>query len=367
MANIWRRWSTLCRWLGPWADEERSPRVKRDTIDVAASDSRSRFPMRIYGPRMGQPSGSILLIPGLHFEGPDHLRMDRFAAILAQTGTLVFAPFVPSLLAMRFQEDMIEDVERAFRTMLKHPGRPSGPPGLVRISFGSLPALRLAAHPDLGPEIKGLMTFGGFIDWRRTLEFCIHGDPHVPHDPLNRPVVFSNLLEHLPQVPNPSAVDAAWLAYMNQTWGQMDLMENEDERRKVADSLGAQLDEQSRRLFLQGCALAPGGPEILYRALSEANEKHWLNPLPHPKRVYPPLWAVHGVDDNVIPYTQSQMLSDAYTGAPSTCLLTGLFGHSGQGHKLGLGRLKTAWNELMSLMRILRVLVILSQGDSSKR
>ena len=60
-------------------------------------------------------------------------------------GFLVFAPFLPTYLALRVEDSVIEEVERAFEAVLNLPGRPPGAPGVFSISFGSMPALRLAA------------------------------------------------------------------------------------------------------------------------------------------------------------------------------------------------------------------------------
>ncbi len=360
----WKRWSTLCRYLGPWANAEATPHVIRRQKDIPASDTQPCFPMRIYEPTRGRIFGSVFLVPGLHFEGPDHPRMDRFAAILASTGVMVFTPFVPDLLAMSFNERMLVDVERAFKSTLEHSERPKGKPGVISISFGALPCLRLAAHPQHGSDMLGLMTFGGFFDWRATLRFCMLGGDGIAHDPLNRPVVFTNLMSALPKIPSPDDVVEAWHAYMRETWGKIELMEDEKARLEAAKRVSQGLDPESKRLFLQGCDLAPGGPELVYDALHGQDVKSWLDPIPYPERVVPPLWAVHSVTDNVIPYQQSQLLTDAYTGGPSTCLLTGIFGHSGRVEAQSLGALGSLYREMMTLGKILKVLVNLSHGDA---
>ncbi len=294
--------------------------------------------MRVYRPK-GPPGGSLLLIPGLHFAGPDDPRLDRFAAILADAGRWVFAPFLPDFLALRVEPRLVDDAERALDALLATIGRPPGRPAVFSISFGSFPALRLAAaRPG---EIASLVVFGGFADWEETMRFCLNGAPGFPHDPLNRPVVFLNLLDA------PDAVAHAWRAFVVETWGRPE-MKADAAWRPVAERLAAALDPSHRLLFRQGCGLAPGA-RLIDDAL-ESDRRPWLDPRPHLASLRSRVHLVHGRDDDVIPFTQSQRLAESIPHA--RVLLTGLYDHTGQA-KLRPG---TLWRELRTMVAIVRAL-----------
>src|SRR5690606_34537418 len=118
--------TTLARWLGPWADTTRAPRVASTEEEVDG------IRVRIYGrPRRR----TFLIAPGLHYAGPDDPRMDRFCRILAAAGHLVVAPFIPSYLALRPDARAIHDFSRIADAL---PRWSDDRPIVFSISFGSL-------------------------------------------------------------------------------------------------------------------------------------------------------------------------------------------------------------------------------------
>ena len=292
--------------------------------------------MRRYRPRR-RAYGSVLLVPGLHFAGPDDPRLDRFAAILANAGLWVWAPFLPDFCDLRVDPRLISDTERALDGLLALDGRPRGKPAVLSISFGSLPALRLAASRT--DDIASLLVFGGFADWQETVRFSLHGGDGVPYDPLNKPAVFLNT------VAAPEPVRAAWMAYVRETWGREDAKQ-EVLWRGIAERIASGLGHGHRTLFLRGCGVLPGGPEWVAEALAETHHD-WLDPRPHLSAIRCPVTIVHGRDDDVIPHTQAELLAAALPHA--RVLLTGLFGHSG--HAGG-----SVLRELRTMVAILRAI-----------
>ena len=78
----------LLYWLGPWVNQKRSPRgITRDSIVVDEG-----FSMWIYSPR--KTTGAMFVIPGIHYEGPADIRVDRFARVLADSGMVVGVPLI---------------------------------------------------------------------------------------------------------------------------------------------------------------------------------------------------------------------------------------------------------------------------------
>src|SRR5690606_4803104 len=138
-----------------------------------------------------------LLVPGLHYLGPADPRLDRFLAVLADAGILVLAPFLPELRELRVGPSLVPDTVASYEALLSLPDRPAGRPGVFSISFANYPAIHLATQRDVG----ALVLFGGYAEFDDVIRFSLEHASEVPQDPLNRPVVFLALLDHLPGLP----------------------------------------------------------------------------------------------------------------------------------------------------------------------
>ncbi|HEU5056261.1 MAG TPA: hypothetical protein VFU21_07040, partial [Kofleriaceae bacterium] len=320
----------------------RAPAVLRSDLEVPAAAARPAFTARVFRPRAPARRG-FLVAPGLHFAGPDDPRMVRFCSVLAASGAVVVAPALPDFLALRVTRDAAGDFERALDAALPlFPARPA----LFSISFGSLPALHLAAaRPG---AIERAILFGGYADFAAAVRFSLAGPP--PRDPLNRPVVFINLVDHLAAAPDQrAALAAAWRRYVERTWGRPEMRTPEERWRQVARATAGELPDPLRPLFLAGCGAGPGGdPECL--AALDRIDVGFLDPRPLLGAVRCPVEILHGVDDDVIPYTQA---ADLARGLPDARVhLTGLYAHTGRGRL----RLASAARELATFARLARLL-----------
>lgn len=311
---------------------------------------------RVYRPHNRPPRGALLLIPGFHYAGPDDPRMIRFASVLAHAGLLVYAPSLRSFRDLRLREDVLDDAGDAFEALCAHVDRPARKPGILSVSFGCLPALKTAAR--YGEQVGGILTFGGFADWAQTAHFSLFGAPNRPHDPLNRPAMFLNLLDHLPAPADRSALEAAWRRFIERTWGQPE-MRARPQFEAVARGLLDTVAVSDRTLFLQGCDLEAGGEQLAREAI-ERGDWAWLDAradLPH---IVGPLVFVHGADDDVIPVEQAEMLRAACSPhQDARRLITGMYGHSEHTAEnrpaRGPGRLAeahTMWAIIDGIMRI---------------
>jgi pimeloyl-ACP methyl ester carboxylesterase len=355
---------SLGRWLGPWTDGARMPEgVTREEIDVPAGRGADR-PMRISVYRPAGPArGSLLLVPGLHYLGPADPRMDRFARVLAASGIVTAAPHLPDYLALIPTRALFHDVERALDALLALPGRPPGRPGVFSISFGSLPALALAA--SRGDAIGALVVFGGYARFTDTLEFCIRGRPGAAHDPLNRPVVFMNLLPWLPGKPeDPAPLLAAWRRYVEATWGRP-AMKADAAWRAAAEEAAAGLSPSDRSLFLRSTGAWPGGDALFDEALAAARDEFaWLDPGPFLRDIRVPVHVVHGAEDDVIPHEHALSLARAMPpGAVRGVHVTGLYGHTqGSGMGAGIGKIRALAHEAGTLVQMLAALAAAGVG-----
>lgn len=362
-------YARLARWLGPWADEARGPEVRREIVAIAGA---APFEGWLYHPG-ARPRGAYLIAPGLHYAGPADPRMDRFCRVLAGAGFVVLAPFLPDYTALRVAPTCFEDLEASFEALLDRPEvGPDRRPGVFSISFGSLPALRLAARARRADRIGGLIVFGGYANWHDTIQFCltgrIAGTLHGARDPLNQPVVFMNLIDAVADLTGVTPGDRpalleAWRAYVEATWGRQD-MKQPERFEAVARAHGETLPHAIRDLFLIGCGAAAGGFELATRALAGAPDRStFLDPTPYLGQITCPVHFVHGIDDDVIPYVESEKLGAAMAAHPdATVHLTGLYGHTSQAgdrRDRGAGALG---RELRTMARILRAFVRCGSG-----
>ena len=106
----------------------------------------------------------------------------------------------------------------------------------------------------------------------------------------------------------------------------------------VAESIASELPSEVAAYFLLGCGLLPGSYDHCKRALERPGFAEILDPRPTMSGLRCPITIVHGLDDDVIPYTESQALyRELRSFTDAELHLTGLFDHSRSVAKLGAG------------------------------
>jgi pimeloyl-ACP methyl ester carboxylesterase len=348
----------LIRWLGPQAAPTHKPEnVERRELEL----DEGSLPLRAVTWRStARPAaGSLLLVPGLHFLGAADPRLDRFARILADSGLYVLAPRLTDYERLTVAPRVLAETELAFDVLRDL--EPRRPPSVLSISFGSLPALRLAAaRPS---DVQKLVVFGGFCDFRRTLAHSLEGDQDHPHDPLNAPVSFINLIEHFEEF---SSDDRARLRTQlhrqcTETWGDP-AHKSPEFYVPVARRLAAELPVHLREFFLIAARAEPGTVESAFAALNRSGSAFdWLDVTPHLGRVRARVDLVHGRSDDVIPHRESIDLLARFPKETGARLhLTGLYGHTSTSSLRALGgNVRALGQELGTTMAILRALATL--------
>jgi pimeloyl-ACP methyl ester carboxylesterase len=334
--------------------------VERRAAWVARGDGKL-FEAWVYRPASREPAGAILLVPGLHPLGPADPRLDRFCAILGDAGFLVLAPFLPDFTRLEVSPALATDTAAALEALVALPDYPRGvAPGLFSISFGSLPALRVASSPAWAERIGGLVVFGGYADFADAVRFALRGAPGRPRDPLNRPAVFVSLLGDLDPAPrDPEALRDAWLAFVRQTWGRPE-MKAEARWTAVARALASRVHEDDRALYERTMGLAPSGEALADAALVRAAARvAELDPRTGVDRIRRPVRIVHGRDDDVIPFEHAEILRAALPpAADARVMLTGLYAHTGTLGPRDLAALvPAASREVAAMASILRAIV----------
>lgn len=343
----------LALWLGPWAGSLSPRGIARKEVVLDAARG-----VRAYEYRPRRAHGVYLVAPGLHYAGPDDPRFDRFCRVLAGAGFVVVAAFLPDFLELRIAPTTAADLTMAFEhaCSVAAAERLAGP-AIFSISFGSRPAIELAAS-EAGRRASALVLFGGFCDFDATVRFAVTGRAEyggsrveLPHDPLNAPVVHMNLLPFHDDSLDREALARAMLRMAHATWGRAEL-KVALARAPYADAIARDLPARERDVFLTACGLRDGGEELLEAGLAGAGDAFaWADPRPYLARVHAPVVIVHGRDDDVIPWLEAEKIAAALPRAhPHELILTGLYGHTGA----ALPGPTAIAREAKALMRVVR-------------
>ncbi len=357
----------LTRWLGPWAADVRPGGVARATFAVPSRSAcvqthvfRGRCPVR----------GMYVVVPGLHYDGPDDVRLDRFCRVLARSGFCVVAPKLPhaeALLIHPQTADHLEDVCRYFAHRSASP-----PPVLFSISFGSLPALTVAGR--LGRRVDAVVTFGGFARLGPALVFAAGGTPpqgatFPDPDPLNTPALMLNVVSHLEPPPTDQrALEDAWRTLVRWTWGRQE-MRPLSRRLPLIEALERRVHTRDRMLFRIGAGAQTGVTEVVeavLRADARAGNPHFgfADVDDALQRLRCPLIVCHGRDADVVPWTEAPALVERSPQRLATRLLvTGMFGHTGAARP----KISQALQEVRTYAQMTRLLASAGQISTIMR
>ena len=339
--------ASLARWLGPLTPATEVPAgVRRSRVRVQGK--REVFDAWVYQPSAGRVRGALLLLPGLHYLGPADPRLDRFNRVLARSGMLVLSPFLPSFARLHVNAALGPDAIAAYDTLTELPAARGLRPGVFSISTGSLPAARVCAARDVG----GWVVFGGYHDFAECVRFSLtSGGGVVPADPLNRPVVYLNLLPFMPDTPADTApLERALRRYVEQTWGRAE-MKVDGHWRTVSDRVETELSGPARAIFRRATGADDPTGVIGLRALAASGDMFdCMDPRESIARYQGRSVVVHGRDDDVVPIGEAHALHTALSaaGGDSRLHLTGMYGHTGSSRFA----LMDAGRELRSMLGI---------------
>lgn len=289
----------LAWWLGPWAPRGRGPAaVERAPLALGGGSYR-------YRPRAAPPRVAWLISPGLHPDGPDDPRVDRFARVLAAAGGLVLSPRSPTLTGLTLGAGAITDLAAARAALAAQPDARGLPVRIVSLSVGSLAALHLAADP--AAAITRTVLLGGYVDPVAVVRAMSGADP-VPRDPTNQPTVMMTFADDLPiAIADRAALVRAWAEVVRATWAVPAWTRpGSVAHHGVVRRIAATVTAADRDLFLMGCTLAPGGHALAAAAQARPRYAYLeLRPLvPAIRAGGGELWAFHGPHDDVVPFAQ---------------------------------------------------------------
>ncbi len=271
---------------------------------------------------------AIVLVPGVAETGKDDRRLVAFAKTLARARFLVLVPDVGALRALKVRAADAREIADAV-AYLATARRPenAGPIGIAAISYAVGPALIAALEPDLRERLDFFVGIGGYHDIEAVVTFFTTGYYR-------------------------DAPGGAWRHRAPNAYGKWVFVKsNVDHVQDAADR--AALDEMARRKMIR---LHADVGDLVAGLGAEGRAIHALLENQDPERV-PGLIAglpagiraemaaldlaardlgtlgarfilVHGVEDDIIPASESRALAAALDGRADLFLVDG-FGHVG--------------------------------------
>lgn len=329
---------------------------------------------RLYRPD-GASRQAVTLVPGVHMDGIDETRLVGMAEDLARTGYTVLTIAPPNLTEFRItpeNTDIIEDAGRwlaADATLAPH-----GRIGMLGISFSGGLSVVAAARPELRDHVTFVMSFGGHGDLPRVMRYLCSGvatpggvTPPIPPSLLGaehlttKPphdygvaVVLLTLADRVVPSEQVEPLKLGVLTYL--TASSLTLVDQAKAEREFqrAREYAKELPEPARTLmtYVNDRAVSELGPVLLpivNEVAAEASVPALSPELSDPPRA--PVFLLHGVDDNVIPSSETVLLAGHLQGRTEVrALLSGLITHAEVDRSASAAevwRLATFWRELM--------------------
>ena len=290
-----------------------------------------------------------MLVPGAAERGKDDPRLVAFATSLARARFMVLVPDIESLRALTIGP---EDSGRIADALRHLGGRGEVPNpdalGLVAISYATGPAILAALAPDLRARVRFVLAVGGYYDMTAAVTFFTTGryreDPRAPWR-RKTPNAYGKWVF--------LRANAGRLENDRDRW-LLDAMA----RRKLAD-LDAPLDDLAARLGPEGRSVHallvnqdPGAVPALIAALPDKVRSDMAAldlSRAELSRLTAELILLHGRDDAIIPYTESQALAAAAPAGRATLHLVDNLSHV----ELGPGSLPDALRLLAATYHLL--------------
>jgi dienelactone hydrolase len=320
---------------GPWVARLTAwDRRAFGVSDVAVPARRGALRGRLYRPE-GAVSRAVVLVPGVHAEGIDEPRLDRFARDVAAAGLAVLTPELPDLLDYRITPRSPDDIEDAARWLADRGDlAPDGRVGLVGISFSGGLAIVAAGRPALSGRLAFVLSFGGHGDLSRTMRYLATGllpDGRVypPHD-YGVVIILLNTAHLLLPDEQVEPLREGIRTFLRASHLAMVDQERAERVFKAAIAFEETLPDPAAT-YLEW--VNTRNVEALGPLLMPAVEQNALDPSLSPERADPPaapVFLLHGEDDNVIPAAEASELAASLRarGAEVDLLVSPLITHA---------------------------------------
>lgn len=324
--------------------------TRTDRFDVATRHG--AVAARLYRPQ-SESRQAVTLVPGVHMDGIDETRLVGMAEDLARTGYTVLTIAPPNLTRFRIAPENTDIIEDAATWLAGQAAlAPDGRVGMLGISFSGGLSIVAAGRPALRDRVAFVMSFGGHGDLLRVMRYLCSGAPLKDGQTLPHPASVEGM-EHLSvKAPHDYGVAVVLLTLADRvvpadqveplrrgimtflTASSLTLIDTTraEEEFARARTYALELPEPSRTLMTQVNSRAVGelGPILL--PVIDQVEADASMPALSPERAdapQSPVFLLHGVDDTVIPASETVLLAAHLEPRTSVrALLSGLITHA---------------------------------------
>jgi acetyl esterase/lipase len=267
---------------------------------------------------------ALVLVPGAAALGRDEPRLQALARTLARAGFAVLVPELPEVRRFALSRLDGERVANALRYLRQL--EVNRPLGVMAISYGVAPAMIAALQPDIAPTLAFAVGIGGYRDAEATIRFVTTGAFRVAGDGRERRMEpnrygrWAFVLANAGRLKNDN--DATLLQVIaRRRWA--------DPTAGVAD-IEPLLGPEGRAVLALVDNRDPDKVVALLQGLPAAikDEIDGLNlALYDMSKLKGHLILVHGSGDPLVPYSESEALAAAASGARTSLFLIGDIGH----------------------------------------
>jgi acetyl esterase/lipase len=253
--------------------------------------------------------GAVLLVFGVNHKGRSHPAVQRVAAAIARTGVAVMVPDSALLRTGRLDRGEIDGVVRAFEFLSDRNEVDSTRVGMFGFSAGGSLALLAAADRRIASEVKYVNAFGAFADTRSYLASLAAHAYEIDGQAIEwRPADLA--IEGYPrlvldEVPNrqdrsllADAYEKVMLAGTRPTGNPA-----------LASQLGWQATCIYRLITADNLRAAREAIDTMPPETSGLLDD--VSPISHLDGLRAPVYLMHAVDDNYVPYVESRKLANA--------------------------------------------------------
>ncbi|MFH1851608.1 MAG: prolyl oligopeptidase family serine peptidase [Candidatus Neomarinimicrobiota bacterium] len=274
-------------------------------IETTYPDDAGDLPIKIYQPlKVTRPLPAVILYHGITAKGIDHPAINLLARNLVRLGLRVYYPELPHLREMRFHPDTYQRIKNIYQQVAARPEVLADKIVITGISFSGGLVVKVGTDPEINPA--AILSFGSYYNLSTVLRFFFtgqasYGDLEIrvkPHD----------------------YTKAVWF------WNYLDYLDLPFETDRVRHCIGLFIrdDKTAADEIYRACSVAeqefltaafePADPRALvYLEAAEPRLREQLDAIsPHTliANVKTPVFVVHGIRDDMVPYTQALEFAD---------------------------------------------------------
>ncbi len=274
--------------------------------------------LRTFSPS-GRPRGAVLLVSGVHPDGIDEPRLIDLARDLSASGVTVATPEIPDLQHYRLTPRVTDTIEHVGEWLAANPAAMNRRIGMIGVSFSGGLSVVAAARAGLRDRVAYVLSFGGHGDLPRVLRYLCTGlEPALPGAPAparRRPhdYALAVLLYQAADLAVPADqaaplraaiavfLEASALTRLAPRRAEAVLRESVERAGRLPEPAATLMRQvNARNVEAIGAVVLPYLPQLG----QDASLSPERSPAPSA-----PVYLLHGLDDNVIPAVESELLA----------------------------------------------------------